>query len=94
MKKMEITIEQIEKLVAGGERDRAIDLLEGHLKTMEDERLLLLLGELYYSVGKMTEALNKFNAVVRINPENTKAANYVTMIRGVIDYFNKDLLNP
>ena len=40
------------------------------------------------------DALNKFNAVLKINPVNKKAAAYVTMINDVLDFYHKDLLNP
>ncbi|MDE5638841.1 MAG: hypothetical protein K2I47_03455, partial [Odoribacter sp.] len=58
------------------------------------EENLLLLGELYYKEGKSIEALNKFNAVLQVNPENVKAAAYVIMINDVLDFYHKDLLNP
>lgn len=49
--------------------------------------LLLLLGELIYAEGRMPEALNKFNAVLRIRPDNQKARNYVVMINNILGYY-------
>lgn len=86
--------ERIKELIAAGKRGEAIELLEEYLKTEKEEGLFLQLGELYYADGKLPDALNKFNAVIRINPENKKAVHYVAMIRSVIDYYNKELLNP
>ena len=59
-----------------------------------DEEEWLLLGELLYADGKMTEALNKFNTVLRLNPDHRKAANYVVMINNILGYYCKDMFNP
>ena len=60
----------------------------------ENADLLLLLGELIYAEGRMPEALNKFNAVLRIRPDDQKARNYVVMINNILGYYCKDLFNP
>lgn len=93
-KKMEM-IEEAKKMVEAGKRQEAILFLEGGIKENENnEEYLLYLGELIYAEGRMTDALNKFNAVLRLNPENHKATNYKTMINGILGYYCKDLLNP
>ena len=90
-----ITEQEIKKLVQEGRRKEAIALLEEQLKVQGPEELVLMqLGELIYAEGQMADALNKFNAVIRLNPENQKARNYVTMINGILGYYCKDLLNP
>ena len=87
--------QRIEQLLDAGERQEAIQELEQYWKQdPNNEDVLLKLGELIYAEGKMTEALNKFNALLRLNPEHQKAQNYVTMINGILEYFCKDLLNP
>lgn len=87
--------EKIEKLPENGKQVEAIKRVEEEWKKKGDqEELLLRWGELLYAEGKMTEGLNKFNAVLRLNPENQKARNYVTMINNILGYFCKDLLNP
>ncbi|MDR0982451.1 MAG: tetratricopeptide repeat protein [Culturomica sp.] len=86
---------EVEKFLQTGEEENAIEFLENCIEEIsEDENLLLTLGELYYRKGRQADALNKFNAVLRLNPNNRKAANYVSMINGILDYFCKDLLNP
>ena len=84
----------IEKLVKEGKLQEAILELEKKTADQPDEMDLLELGELYYREGKKTDALNKFNAVLRLNPENSKAQTYISMINKVLDFFCKDLLNP
>lgn len=86
--------ERIEGLVAEGQITEALAELEKYPVEQQGEAWLLYIGELYYKLGKSTEALNRFNAVLRINPENVKALAYVEMINGVLDFFCKDLLNP
>lgn len=87
--------DKIDELLKEGNKAGAIQMLEEYGQAhVADEELLLLWGELLYSQGKMTDALNKFNAVVRQNPENGKARNYVTMINNILGYYCKDLLNP
>lgn len=86
---------EIRALADAGKREEAIRKAEEYLQQNgEDESMLLLSGELLYAVGRMTDALNRFNAVVRLNPDNRKAKNYAAMIIGILDYFNTDLLNP
>lgn len=86
--------QKIKALVEAGRREEAIGILDEYLKVHTDEAMLLMLGELLYAAGRMTDALNKFNAVVRLNPLNSKAGNYVAMISNILNYYNKDLLNP
>lgn len=87
--------DKIDELLKEGNKAGAVQMLEEcGGANVADEELLLLWGELLYSEGKMTDALNKFNAVVRQNPENGKARNYVTMINNILGYYCKDLLNP
>lgn len=90
-----MTEQEIKTLVDAGKRPQAIGLLEAYLKERpEDENILLMLGELIYAEGRMAEALNRFNAVLRLNPENLKARNYVTMINNILGYYCKDMFNP
>lgn len=89
-------IEDIKKIAKEGRRDEAIGMLQQMLEHNEGERedVLLELGAVYYAKGDTTRALNHFNEVMRINPGNTKAKNYLDMINGILDYYCKDLLNP
>lgn len=87
--------QEIRKMVEEGRRKEAIALLERHLaESGPEERVLEQVGELIYAEGELAGALNKFNAVLRLNPDNRKARNYVTMINNILGYYCKDLLNP
>lgn len=87
-------VKDINELSGAGKRQEAIRQLEEFLKERPDEKLLMQLAELLYAEGRMTDALNRFNAVLRLNAGNMKAKNYVKMINDILDYYNKDLLNP
>ena len=84
----------INELPEAGKRGEAIRELEEYVKEYADEKCLMQLAELLYEEGRMTDALNRFNAVVRLNAGNLKALNYVKMINDILNYYNKDLLNP
>lgn len=85
---------EIDKLLKAGKTEEAVKMLEACPEVNQNEALLLKWGELYYRDGKNTEALNKFNSVLRLNPQNSTAAAYVTMILEVLNFYHKDLLNP
>ncbi len=86
---------EIKILLEAGQRQEAIKKIEAYLQQGgENADLLLLLGELIYAEGRMPEALNKFNAVLRIRPDDQKARNYVVMINNILGYYCKDLFNP
>lgn len=87
--------EEIRKIVESEDQQEVIRRLKELLQQNDkDEDLLLLLGESLYAGGKMSEALNQFNALLRLNPDCRKAQNYVTMINNILGYYCKDLLNP
>ena len=86
--------EKIEEMLRCGRRVEAIGVLEEYLKERNDAVWMLRLGELLYAEGRLADALNQFNALLRLDSDNQKAKNYVSMIRNVFDYYNKDLLNP
>lgn len=86
--------ENLNELSDAGKRREAIRELEEYVKERPDEKSLMQLAESLYAEGRITDALNRFNAVLRLNAENLKARNYVRMIRNILDYYNKDLLNP
>ena len=78
---------EIQEWIEKGNRTEAVRLLEEWVgKHPADEEEWLL--------GKMTEALNKFNTVLRLNPDHRKAANYVVMINNILGYYCKDMFNP
>ncbi|WP_294143202.1 hypothetical protein [uncultured Sanguibacteroides sp.] len=93
---MNTIIEKARGLVKEKKTDEAIVLLEKQVVGEKEgpEEILMELGIIYNGKADFTQALNYFNAVLRLNPDNGKARTYVNMINGILDYYCKDLLNP
>jgi tetratricopeptide (TPR) repeat protein len=91
-------MEQARHLLGEKRMTEAIALLQQRLERTvngkEREEVLLELGIIYNGVADFPQALNHFNAVLRVNCNNTQARAYVEMINGILDYYNKELLNP
>lgn len=68
--------------------------IENSENYFSDEELLVKLGELYHSIGDMPMALNRFNAALKLNPDNKKAMTHIIIINSVFDFFNPDQVNP
>ncbi len=69
-------IERAWKLAANGQREQAIDLLHGVIKTNPsnaDARLLL--GSLLMEAGKQPEAINQLTEAVKLRPRSAEAQN-------------------
>lgn len=61
-----------------GKHQEAIDILEdGRDEIPGDERLLFLLGMMYERIGDRGEAISIMKKVLKINPDNANALNYV-----------------
>ena len=52
------------------------------------------LGALYHAEGRVQDALNVFYAVLKRDETNKIAKGYVQLMREVLDFVNKDLMNP
>lgn len=91
-----MSIDEAKRLAKNGQREEAVKMLSRMMECGEGKRedVLLELGAIYYAMGDTTRALNHLNEVMRINPENLKAKNYLEIINGILDYYCKDLLNP
>lgn len=60
----------------------------------ERARALFELGVACHAAGELSRALNCFAAVTRAEPGNVEARARAEMIRDVLDFYCKDLLNP
>lgn len=84
------------KLVTEKKVDEAVRLLKERIEVAGDNReeFLMELGIIYNGIADFPQALNYFNEVLRLNPDNSRAHTYVDMINGILNYYCKDLLNP
>ncbi len=71
-----------------------IEELENCEELSVSTELMNELGALYYAENRTQEALNIFYKVLENDPANVSANGYVQLIRGVLDFVNKDLMNP
>lgn len=54
----------------------------------------MLMGMSYYKMQEWGKALNCFNAVVSVDPENKNAKGYIDMIQNILKFYHKDRYNP
>lgn len=72
----------------------AINQLTEHIASNpEDDEAYYLRGMKYWSLGLRKEAINDFHSALRINPESN-ARMMLEFSNSVLDFYNKDLLNP
>lgn len=60
----------------------------------EDTSLYIQRGKACLKENNFGGALNDFNAVIRLQPDNVEAEQYISMITEILDYRCTDLLNP
>lgn len=60
------------------------DNIEAHFKV----------GELHHQLGELPPAMSAYIRVIDLDPEHKKAKVKVEMIKMIMDYYNKDMINP
>lgn len=74
--------------------EKAIPLLDEYIKlNPEDDEAYTLRGMKYWAAGKRSLAIKDYLSAIRINPES-KAKMALQSANEILDYYNKDLLNP
>lgn len=51
-------------------------------------------GELHHQLGELPPAMSAYIRVIDLDPEHKKAKVKVEMIKMILDYYNKDMINP
>ncbi|MCH5237590.1 MAG: hypothetical protein J1E95_07315 [Muribaculaceae bacterium] len=85
-----LTLEEIRKLspeAAVSELNILIELNPGN------EEALTLRGMRYWALNRRDLAINDYLAAIKINPQSN-ARMALQMAYSILDYYNKDLLNP
>ena len=57
------------------------------------EEAYILRGQKYWSLNQRRQALNDYHSALKINP-TSKARMYLEYANSILDFYNKDLLNP
>ncbi|MFA8436133.1 MAG: tetratricopeptide repeat protein [Marinifilaceae bacterium] len=93
--KIQELIKAAQEKVAANEIQEAIALYKEVTELdPKHEEAFFQIGTLYYQLGQFGPALSGFYAVIDINPDNKKAQVNLDMINSIMDYHNKDLINP
>lgn len=75
-------------------RLRAIEELENDSELAVSIDKMNKLGALYHAEGRVQDALNVFYTVLKQDETNKVAKGYIQLMREVLDFVNKDLMNP
>ena len=90
---IENSLKVIENLLKTEKAEQARNLFE-KLDEQNTVRYFLLKGNIEQKYQNWGEAINAFNHVLDIDPENTEAANNLHLIKNILNFWNPDLLNP
>lgn len=85
-----LSLEEIKRLPAR----EAISALNKYIEAHPDsDEAYTVRGMKYWSLNLRKEAINDYHAALKINPES-KASMALQFANSILDYYNKDLLNP
>lgn len=87
------SLEVIEELLKKGKAEQARNLFE-KLQEQDTVAYFLLKGQIEQKYQNWGPAINAFNRVLEIDPQNTEAANNLHLIKNILNFWNPDLLNP
>ena len=84
------SLEEIKRLPP----EEAISTLNGYLvKYPHDDEAFTLRGQKHWNLNHRKEAINDYLSAIRINP-SSRAKMMLEFSNSILDYYNKDLLNP
>ncbi len=61
---------------------------------LESKEVLFLKGEILYKLERWGESQNTFVRILELFPQDPRATAYIKMIKNILDFYHKDLLNP
>lgn len=84
----------LNNLIVNLSPEDAIERLTQHIHTSPDEEeAFILRGKILWSLNRRREAINDYLAAIRLNPQS-KARLLLDYANSILDFYNKDLLNP
>lgn len=85
-----MTLEEIKKRLPA----EALPLLDQYISLHPtDDEAYTIRGIKYWAIGKRSLAINDYLAAIRINP-GSRAKLMIQASYQILNYYNKDLLNP
>ncbi|HEY5570767.1 MAG TPA: hypothetical protein VIK42_04795 [Bacteroidales bacterium] len=88
-----MTLDEIRDLIQTNKLDEAEKELQRMYQNEPSETVFLLSGNLYRKRGDWQHALNNFYEALELNPEG-EAKMAIEHIQNILDFSNKDLINP
>lgn len=89
-----VTKEQIKQLIDANETEKAIEALSEMIADdVTDDELFFLRGNAYRKHNDWKNAVSDYCEAMSINPDSPAADAYRASIE-ILEYYNKDLLNP
>lgn len=86
--------DEIKLLIDNNQTEQAIALLDEMIeKNAKDDQLYYLRGNAYRKHNNWKNALTNYATAMDLNPESPAARAYQASM-DVLEFFNKDLLNP
>jgi len=75
---------------------KAVKILNEAIKTRpEEEELYFIRAESFYKLNRYGDAINDYNKVVELNPNNKEAIGKIDLIHTILRYHNTDIYaNP
>lgn len=87
------TLEQVKALLEQEKaQDAKVVLME--IEASESVDYLLLKGKIEHKFQNWGEAINAFNKVLEIDPNNSEAASNLQLIQNILNFWNPDMFNP
>ncbi len=76
--------------------DRAIEAKKAFLQLDNENSVeyFLVRGKIEQKFQNWGDAINAFNQVLEIDPENSEAQNNLQLIRNILNFWNPDMFNP
>jgi tetratricopeptide (TPR) repeat protein len=60
----------------------------------EHLQAILLRGHIFFKKQNLGDAINYYEQVIELDPENKEAKTGLEMAKNILEYFTPDLLNP
>lgn len=90
MNELEKTLEEIKGMLPAEAIPRLDLFISSH---PDNEEALTIRGMKYWALGKRSLAIKDYLAAIAINPDS-KAKMALEQANAILDFYNKDLLNP
>ncbi|MDP4184191.1 MAG: tetratricopeptide repeat protein [Bacteroidota bacterium] len=87
-------LQRVEELIATSDIDGASKVLASLMDHESESHSLIQIGDLYYKMQNMGEAMNCFLKALELEPENQIVKNKISMISSILQFRYKDLYNP